>query len=823
MIQGLPGILAIAALGVVAVVAFLWAYRWHKAVASRPGLHLDVAALSLLGLLTGGFFWRPLTEEAVSMPAGGGDLASLYFPTYSYVASQIKAGSIPLWNPYLFSGMPTAADVQTGIFYPINWMLYLFTNIEYRDLEWLLVAHYWLAAAFTYLFLRDIGLRRVGALAGGVAFAFSGFMVAHLGHLPMVLVATWIPLVLLTLRRAYISHALAGWVWAIVAGLCLTMSLLAGHVQIFSYGLMAAGLLWLFLLFQKQPLTGKSTMPWVAKGALIVAIALGIGAVQLLPSVELSAQSSRSTVSYEEASQFPDQPVTLLNMVLPTVYGSNPTNYAFGQYQTTENWGYSGVVTIALALAGLALRRKRMLGFFAALVILALLLMVGDLSILGAWIYKFAPGFNKLRDAGRALVLLSFGLAGLAAYGLDGLQEALSGKQTTARRNAMWWLVGLSGAVVIAVFGVMPAFYKEILLNNGAENSKMPGAINNLGMLVLWLGALAGVGWAAYRARIGAGLMAALVVGLLVLDIFSPNSRFNPTTVDIQAGYKNFDAIALLEKATINKATGVPMRIDSDTDVQNIWQPATALLISSRNADAPLYDTGGAFNPLEVERYNTLWEQAKRNQNSPLYDLTGALFQVASTVITHENQAKWSLVEGYNGFNVYTNKNAMPRLFLVHDARIEADGQKTVDIISTFGIEPRHTVMLASGTPVTSAAPGTAETQASPTGESVRATRYTANAVDISVNATSPGWVVLTDVWYPGWQAKVDGLDVPVEQADYAYRAIKVETGQHTISMQFRPNSWTTGRLISLLSALAVIGGLAVLLAWPWIKRSRRR
>src|SRR5688572_28063307 len=102
-------------IGIVAALSFYLAYRWHRRVRGRTRLHLDVAAIALLALLTGGFFWRPLTEGGVYMPAGGGDLASFYYPTYSYIARQVQGLNLPLWNPHVFSGMPLAADVQSGL------------------------------------------------------------------------------------------------------------------------------------------------------------------------------------------------------------------------------------------------------------------------------------------------------------------------------------------------------------------------------------------------------------------------------------------------------------------------------------------------------------------------------------------------------------------------------------------------------------------------------------------------------------------------------------------------------------------------------------
>jgi hypothetical protein len=790
--------------------AFFIAYRWYRARPGRPALHLDVAATGLLAFLTGGFFWRPMTESAVWMPAGGGDFASFYFPTYSYVAQQVKGGSLPLWNPHVFAGMPLAADVQTALFYPVNWILFLFVRVEYGSLEWLLIAHYWLAATLTYIFLRDSGLGRLGSMAGGLAFAFCGFMVAHFGHLPMVPVATWMPLVLLCLRRAHVTPGGAGWAWSIAAGLCLAMSLLAGHVQIFAYVLLAAGLLWLVLLLG-GPLAWRGGLSWALKGLLAVALALGIGAIQLLPSLELSTQSVRAAISYEEASEFSAQPITLINLVLPRVFGGNPTEYNFGIYQTTENWGYCGVITLALAGLGLALRRSRMLAFFALLAALGLIIMLGDLTIMSGWLYKFAPGFNKLRDSGRALVLLGFGLAGLAAFGLDGLVIALKNGDA-ARRTLLGWLLAVTGVLALAVLVIMPSLYVQVLSNQTLQYGFLPGAINDLGAAILWIGLLAGAGWAAYTRRLRPELAGALVIGLLVLDLFSPNSMFNPTTEDVTAGFKHADAYQFVRDNTADSRSGIPLRVNSDTNVQKVWQPSSASL-------EDFYDTGGAWNPLKLERYDYLWNLANRYPDTPLYDLTGAALQVISpTLGAHAGQPKWELAYEEAEIQMYRDKNTLPRAFLVHDAVTETNPESVVVSLRRFDVDPSHTVILETGAPARSTNKGTAEPGAN-SGESVHATRYSPNDVDIAVVAKSPGWLVLTDAWYPGWRATVDGREVPVEVADYAYRAVRVETGEHQVAMRFRPASWTWGRVLSGMSLLAGLLGLAALLVVPRLRK----
>ena len=777
--------------------------------------HLDMVALGVLAVLTAGFFWRPLSEGAVMMPEGGGDIASFYYPTYVYAAAQIKAGSLPLWNPYLWSGMPLAADVQSGVFYPLNWVLYLFVQVDYGSLEWLLIFHYWLASAFTYLFLRDMGVGRVAAVVGGVVYGFCGFMTAHLGHLPMVPVAAWIPASLLALRRAFVVPGPGGWAWAVGAGAAMAMSLLAGHAQIFSYGMMAVGLLWLYLLVSRGRVERASVLRWVGKGALAVAVVLGLGAIQLLPSMQLGSESIRSSLSYEEAGAFSAQPITLLNLFLPRVYGGDPASYVPSAWQSTENWGYMGVVTLALAGAGLVLRRHRMVGFFALLSALALLIMVGDLSIVGGWVYKFVPGFGALRSSGRALVLLGLGFAGLSAFGLDALANTLKGDRAD-RRRAMWWLVGVSAALGVAVFVVAPLFYAQLLLLGGSEYSRLPNAVNDLGMLILWVGATAALGWAAFARRISVGMMAVGIAVVLVLDIFSPNSQFNPTTDNLLAGYENYAARSLIYKFTRDPATNVPLRSDGDADAQNAWQPSTPLLVSS-DPEVKMYDTGGAFNPLKLRRYDYLWDIAKSNFDTPLYDLTGARYRIVAPRTVLTNTLKWRLVERFEGFHVYENANAQPRLYLVHEARIQPDGFSTVESIRNFSVNPRHTVLLESGEERLSETRGTAEyPEGQPGPEAVVAKRYTPQEVVVEVNATEPGWVVLTDAWYPGWEATINGRSVPVEIAYEAFRAVRVDVGPQTITMQFRPASWEWGRLITILSVLGVIAALVVLLVVPW-------
>ncbi|MCB0167640.1 MAG: hypothetical protein KDI79_25665, partial [Anaerolineae bacterium] len=117
----------------------------------------------MLALAAVGFFWQILLTPNTWMPAGGGDLAPFLYPNYRFAAENLRHGLIPLWNPHLYSGTPFAADIQSGLFYPINIVIFLLVpNLTYEWLEYLAIFHFWLAGMTMYLCLRLINPDEVG-------------------------------------------------------------------------------------------------------------------------------------------------------------------------------------------------------------------------------------------------------------------------------------------------------------------------------------------------------------------------------------------------------------------------------------------------------------------------------------------------------------------------------------------------------------------------------------------------------------------------------------------------------------------------------------
>src|SRR5512135_1125510 len=193
----------------------------------------DGMALGLLALATAGFFWRILFAGDW-MPAGGGDLAALLYPTYHFAAQALKSGTLPLWNPYLWGGAPFAADIQASFFYPINLLYFgLAPEITYRGVMLLAVFHIWLAGAGMYLFLKSLlpapaasWLPGAPALLGALAFMFSDYFVVHFGNLTLIAQAAWLPFIFLFYHRSLAERRPGLAVWA---GISLAVAASAGH------------------------------------------------------------------------------------------------------------------------------------------------------------------------------------------------------------------------------------------------------------------------------------------------------------------------------------------------------------------------------------------------------------------------------------------------------------------------------------------------------------------------------------------------------------------------------------------------------------------
>ncbi|MGE5603117.1 MAG: YfhO family protein, partial [Nitrososphaerales archaeon] len=723
------------------------------------------------------------------MPADGGDLVSFLFPTYRFAAAGLSQGAWPLWNPYLYGGAPHAGDIQAGFLYPPNLVLFLANpQFPYRALQALSMAHVWFAGAGMYLLLaRGFSLRRVAAVAGALAFMFSDAFLTHFGNLNLNAALSWLPWIFWAypLPRSLNPLRLA------LTAFLLALSITAGHIQATLFIVLALAFYTLFALWLRRDEPGPwrgAALALLGLGGVVLAAAL-LAAPILLPALQLAEASSRAAWDYHATAGYSLAPAQLVGWLVPGFFGRGP-QYYWGAWPRVEV-GYIGVLTLVLAALGIALRYRKdgkVIWPWVALAGASFVLALGVYAIPHGWL-TLLPGFSQLRAPARFVYLTDFGLAALAAFGLDALLRLRSARDDTALAAATR---GLGWAAAIALGVVTPLAYLALLLVQDRD----PAIVNRvsitliavvdfallLGASFLWL--------LAHRKGLGRPVtLAWLAAGLIFFDLASLGAYQDLGGTDPSAGYRH-DQIA----AFLTSQPG-PFRIDTRTQIESLWQPDTALLYE-------LEDVGGVANPLVLADTGRYWE-ALGSRSTLLYDLLNVRYVLGKKDIVLDWNVFTLAFDGDPQLNVYENKNFLPRAFIVPAAQHQPTQDRVLEALKAPGFDPRQTAIILG-----------AESQSVPAGGRGDVTNIKTGRNSLSFRTTTdaPALVFVSQVWYPGWQVWIDGKSAGEPwRADYLFQAVSVPQGEHTVELRFTPPLWRIGWVLAAGVLLLVLLGILLM------------
>lgn len=771
----------------------------------RAGVRLrswltDLLALVALALATVGFFWRVLLAGEW-MPAGGGDLASFLFPNFQFAARSLQSGSLPLWNPHLYGGMPFAADIQNALFYPLNLLVWLISpQITYRGLMGLVIFHVWLAGAAAYLCFRSLlrggsdgpsGAGRVlPPLAGALAYMASDFFIVHFGNLNLIAQAAWFPLIFLFFHRALTQRRLAPALWA---GVCFGIAATAGHMQPLLFIALALAVYTVYQVLVDWRGEVRSLLPLIVL-CLTVAIGLGLAAVTLVPAYELAAHTPRAAYDYTQASQYSLPPAQLIGLLVPSFFGRDPAQH-WGLWDRVEV-GYVGVLPLLLGLLALLARRDRTTGLLAVLAAFSLLAALGGYAVLHGWLYQLVPGLGGMRAPARFVFVFDFALAGLAAAGLAALMARDRSQRAVSLilRVAPW----VVGALVLVA---LPLAYHAVLTSQDKDTAifgRTSAAANGLvffaGLLVSGLLLL----YAAHRRWLRSAAVGALAAGLIFFDLASLGSGVDVGPNDPT---RTFDHPAIVGYL---KSDPSLFRIDTRTNIWHLWQPDTPLLHG-------LYDVSGVVNPLVLADYDRFLNGLP-DRSTRLYDFLNVKYVIAAKDVTLDWQKFAPVFDDDPALAVYLNRDALPRALVAYRALSVPDHESAWTAVMAPDFDPAMTVVVENGRELDVTPPGPA---------GIRFDEYAPNALQLRVDMPAEGYVVLSEVWYPGWQAWVDETPAPVLRANYAFRAVYLPAGEHRVRLAFVPTAWPVGIAISSVTLIAIVGAIILrtssgrLTRWP--------
>lgn len=722
----------------------------------------------------------------------------------------------PLWNPFVFLGMPSfASGAYNPLIYPPDWPLALIAKvIPLPDMTWMLL-YYFLGGLFAYLLARGWGARPEGALLGAVSFVFAPNLVAvgsH-GHGSQLVNSAYLPLMMWLASRWLRRGALQDLGLLALAG---GFQMLRGHVQIAFYTWLAVALIaaveWIATL-RRPGAIAALTLRAAGVGAA-AALAFGIAGFFNLPLRDYARHSIRGGgadggVGMTYATQWSLSPLEIPSIAVPSWAGFGGQLYWGGMPFTDYPNAFVGIVTVLFALLCFAApgRPKTPRVLALVLAVMALLVSFGHHFPLYGFLYDHFPLFNKFRVP--VMIVLLFQIA--AALGLAWGWSAVITAPPPAKKGSppamLDRILLILGALIAAKFviGVLGASAWESGYAKLATQTH-PGYPPEAARLAYaaWVSDLAracliglaalGAAWLVRRGRLTPALASIAILGLLMFELWPVSGRvMKPTIGELarrDADVGRDDAVEFFEKA------GPPgtFRILPLAEFQ-----------SNRFAGFRIASLGG-YHAAKPRLFQDFFERDLPNQ--PLWlRLLNVRYLVTPQPLT---DVPPFLREVQRGASViYEMPAALPRVSVLGAYRVVSPDTAILDSVAAGSSDAALFTYLDRDPRLTLGPTAGAE---------VRLTRYGLNDLAMEVTTPGPALVRIADAWYPDWVATVDGKPAEILRADYLLRAVAVPSGTHTIAMRFVSPAVRRGLWLSI-SSLAVVLALIGIGLW----RSRRK
>jgi Bacterial membrane protein YfhO len=718
-----------------------------------------------------------------------------FLPWRTYALAVLRQGYLPLWNPLVGMGAPLLANYQSAVLYPPNLLLAL------GDPAWistlLVMLHLILAGVGMAVLARRLGMDSLGQSVAGLAFGLSGYLVARSGFFSINATAAWLPWVIVAVDRVVLALPMAT-SWRKRVGTCIPLAVVlalqwtAGHAQTAWYTLvlMAAWILWRSLRGGVRAL-GITVAGIAAAGALAFALA----SPQLLPTLEYLLQSHRAgTLDTEYALAYSFWPWRFLGLLAPGAFGSPVMGDYWGYGNFWEDAIYVGVLPLLLAVVALVrgfLRRGphvSLTRFLVAVGVVTSVLALGKHTPVFPWLFRWVPTFGLFQAPTRWMLIFVFGCSLLAGAG------ATAWKRVEGR--ALYWSrLGSAGAGGMAVV----AWLAPRVVSVAAQPTliRVESISRSIALAGSWL-LLAGVlvllrrqqPSAAWSAAVALVVLADLVVAGCGLNPLTPEDLYRGSTSlagRLVNGGRVYMSAELEQQAKFSWA----FRFDTFTALEDWRQVREAGLPNVTLLEG--IPSASNFDPLQPQRWAT-WMTALESKGRPdsLLQLMDVGW-VAESVPSQDVPVEFGAVPGSE------------RVRIVPEATPVESGDAALDAMTASGFDPGSEVIVepSAGQPLPASGGS---------GNATLMSTVDPNRVVVQAETNGPAWLVLSDTWYPGWQARLDGEQVPIWRGDYLFRAVPVPAGTHVVEFAYRPMSFLTGVLLA--------GAAIVLLAWAiWFSR----
>jgi hypothetical protein len=718
-----------------------------------------------------------------------------FYPWLNFTVREIKKGNIPLWNPYNYSGQPHIANYQTAVFYPFTLLYFVFGTINGFSI--IIILQTLLTSIFMYLYAKKIRISTWGSLLAAVILAYSSYMTDWLEFGVVGHTLAWFPLMLYALENLRSGKTIKQ---LIILTCAISASLFAGYPMDFVFYFGFTFVYWIYLSFIDSKTKKLPFVSIVSRALPCFIFALLIGGIQLFPAITYFLKSARISIPYDFfINNMLIQPYQLVMTLVPDYFGNPVTN----NYWLTSS--YVGL-TLSFGTASLLfasvfifnLHKKNFVKRYREIFLLVSLFITYLLTVKTPFteeLYKINIPLFSTSSPTHLLTISIFIWSVLAGLGLDLYLK---------NKEKLFMLIPIVLAFCASWVGIffIPKTNQVVALRNTVYSSGILFVLSVLFVLGFWK-----VNLKKY--------IVILIIIVTIFERFTAFQKFNPFT----------------PKTYVFPESEVLKQLQSISGIDRFYGYGTARIESNIATLYHLYSTDGfgainygfyngfirsSENGLIVKKFTHINRSVaeitpgygkddlpKNQYRLRVIDALGVKYildrienpQDATTFPQDRFKRIW---DDKDGWIIYENTYAAPRYFLTDKIKYYNTDKEFENIFFNPSFNPRNSVLLEKHVePNINVLPAKKK--------SIELISYIPNTITFHTNADTPQVLYISDTYDNGWKSFIDNKQVDTLKTNYALRGVYVPAGTHTVVMNYAPNEFTLGMILSALGLVLFI------------------
>ncbi|NET00666.1 MAG: YfhO family protein [Sphaerospermopsis sp. SIO1G1] len=714
------------------------------------------------------------------------DSKDQFFLWSSFLLNSLKSGEFPLWNPNQFLGEDFIGNPQTLLFSPIfiliiiiNWLLGTF---NFGTVDFIELIHVLFSAIGLFFLLNILGISKTSSLVSSLMFMLAGPFASRLQHTPQIIAFSYIPWVLVSSYCLMYYRSIV----SLIAFIIFTSALIIHFNQISYIGILLVSFYIIYLFFSQK--RKKEYLKYYL-GSLSISFfsILSLVFIPLVLVLNNILNSSRTDFSYEYASANIIHPITYLTFLSSNALFSSNIDKFSGTGDITEQYLYIGHVPIVIIiLTFLYIIKNRNCRFWLLISLFFWVGTLGGKTIFYKLLFEFMPGFSLFRRPTDFSYFWIFSLSIIFSFGFDSLINIM-----TNNEKKSYSLIKFCKYITLIL--VLLCFIIHIITSQLELSLSIKDIVIDFIRITIFIVILL----LSFRLlKLNFKFLQILLCLYLIVDLNANNSYKSFNSSRWWFDHFNFYQKNYTELIQKSLTSGdIPYRMimyNSNSFEHNF---PSAMKFQSVNG----------YNPIESNRYYYLKLLLFNKINQNFLNISGIrLISISKLNNYNININKSSKVLEDSNFEFRTNTKPVPRIYTVNSFLYDPNPEFTLEKMSIKNSKIKHIsntmAIVEDKNLIDFSRKYDKQTQTYFLNQNqsisknndycssqILDTIYKNNSIELKLNTSCNSLLVLTDKYFPGWYAFVDGVEQKIYRTNYFFRSVYIESGNHKVEFKYFP------------------------------------